>query len=56
MLREYQREYDEVKARFSTKPLDNWATHIADAFRYLALNYRRLYDTQQMPRKYESSL
>jgi hypothetical protein len=48
------RRYDDVKARFDKKPLDNWAVHIADAFRYLAVNYKRLYDTHQPPGKYQS--
>jgi hypothetical protein len=55
-LREYQREYDEVKARFDQKPLDNWAIHIADAFRYLAVQYKRLYDIPQEPSTYRTSL
>lgn len=54
-LREYQRLYDEDRACFKSKPLDNWATHIADAFRYLAINYRRLYDIPQAPAKYTYS-
>jgi phage terminase large subunit len=53
-LREYQREYDEEKARFDPKPLDNWAVHIADAFRYLGVQYRRLYDVPQAPSTYDS--
>ena len=55
-LREYQRVYDEVKAKFSDKPLDNWAVHIADAFRYLAVNYKRLYDTPQQQHNYVTNL
>ena len=43
-LREYQRLYKENKGVYSKQPLENWAVHIADAFRYLAVNYRRLYD------------
>ena len=54
-LREYMRNYDEVKARFDSKPLDNWATHIADAFRYLAVNYKRLYDIQQKTITYSTN-
>jgi len=52
-MREYQREYDEVKACYKPKPLDNWATHILDSLRYLSINYRRLYDIPQSSRKYE---
>ena len=51
-LREYMREYDEVNKVFSKKPLDNWATHIADAFRYLGIIYKRLYDTPSPPHQY----
>ena len=46
-LREYQREYDEAKGRFRSKPLHNWASDIADAFRYLCLNHRRLFTIPQ---------
>jgi len=51
-LREYQRNYDEKKARFDPKPLDNWAQHIADAFRYLGVQYKRLYDIPQATSTY----
>ena len=39
-LRQYQREWDEDKRTFKEKPLHNWASHAADAFRYLAVAYR----------------
>lgn len=55
-LREYQREYDEQRACYKSKPLDNWATHIVDALRYLAVNFRRLYDNPQSAIKYTTSL
>ncbi len=55
-LREYQREYDELRACYKSKPLDNWATHIVDSIRYLAVNFRRLYDNPQAPIKYTTSL
>jgi phage terminase large subunit len=51
-LREFQRKFDEIKGRFDPKPLDNWAVHIADAFRYLAVQYRRLYDIPAQPSTY----
>lgn len=53
-LREYQREFDELKACYKPKPLDNWATHIADALRYLALNFRRLHEMPQSPTTYQT--
>lgn len=55
-IREYQREYDEGRSCYKSKPLDNWATHIVDSLRYLAVNYRRLYDTPQAPVTYTTSL
>lgn len=54
-LREYQREYDEQRHCYRAKPLDNWTTHIADAFRYLAVNFRRLYDIPQNQITYSTS-
>jgi len=51
-LREFQRKFDDKKGRFDPKPLDNWAVHIADAFRYLAVQYKRLYDAPQPPTSY----
>ena len=51
-LREYQREWDEVKGRYDPKPLDNWAIHIADSIRYLGVQYKRLYDFPQAPHTY----
>jgi phage terminase large subunit len=35
-LKAYQYDYDEDRKTFSSKPLHNWASHTADAFRYLA--------------------
>lgn len=55
-LSEYMREFDEVKGCFKPKPLDNWTTHIVDALRYLAVNYKRLYAIPLTPTKYETSL
>lgn len=36
-LLNYQRKWDEERKIFSTKPLHNWASHTADALRYLAV-------------------
>lgn len=55
-LREYQRKYDEVLCRYTNKPVDNWAVHTVDALRYLAVNYRRLFDLPLMPMKYGTTL
>ena len=36
-LRNYRREYDEKRSVFYDKPLHDWASHGADAFRYLCV-------------------
>lgn len=51
-LREYERAYDEIKDCYQTKPLQNWAVHIVDALRYLAVNYKRLYNIPQSQAQY----
>jgi phage terminase large subunit len=53
-LREFQREFDEKRGVYKKAPLENWAIHIADAFRYLAVQYRRLYDTPGAPSTYST--
>lgn len=40
-LRQYQREWDEERKCFENRPLHNWCSHPADAFRYLALSWRQ---------------
>ena len=39
-LRQYRPEFDEKNQTFKETHLKNWATHGADAFRYLAVAYR----------------
>lgn len=39
-LRLYRREYDEELRTFRAKPLHDWTSHAADAFRYLALGLK----------------
>ena len=36
-LRQYQREFDSERKVFRDKPLHDWTSHAADAFRYLAI-------------------
>ena len=38
-LRQYRREWDDTKKMFNDKPLHDWCSHAADAFRYLAVAY-----------------
>ena len=39
-LRQYQRAWDDVRKDFQPKPLHDWTSHAADAFRYLALGIK----------------
>ena len=39
-LRQYQREFDEDKKAFRDRPVHNWCSHPADAFRMLAIAWR----------------
>jgi phage terminase large subunit len=36
-LRQYRRDWDDVRKVFQERPLHDWASHPADAFRYLAV-------------------
>lgn len=39
-LRNYRREWDEVKNVFKKQPLHDWTSHGADAFRYFAVSHK----------------
>jgi len=39
-LRQYQRKWDDVRKTFSTRPLHDWTSHDADAFRTFATGYK----------------
>lgn len=39
-LRNYRREWDEVKNVFKKQPLHDWSSHGADAWRYFAVSHR----------------
>jgi phage terminase large subunit len=41
-LRNYQREWDDIKRVFKRTPLHNWASHASDSFRYLAMAYKNI--------------
>jgi len=40
-LQEYHKRYDDIKRVFSDKPVHNWASHGADAFRIFAICYNK---------------
>lgn len=48
-LAQYQREYDDDKKCFKEKPLHDWTSHYADAFRMLAIAWRE----EAKPKKQE---
>lgn len=41
-LRQYRSEFKEDDAVFNDKPLHDWTSHAADAFRYLAMAWRQM--------------
>lgn len=47
-LEGYQKKYSEKDRCFSNTPLHNWASHGADAFRYLAIAYELLIGVKQL--------
>jgi len=49
-LREYRAQWDETLKTLKPAPLHDWASHPADAFRYLALGYDRV-QTQTVKRQ-----
>lgn len=40
-MRQYRREWDDKRQAFNPKPLHDWTSHAADAFRYLAQGLRK---------------
>lgn len=56
-LREFMREYDEIKRVYKDKPFDNWAIHGAECFNYMGVVWRHSYAHPDMntPRKYVSN-
>jgi phage terminase large subunit len=43
-LRQYRRDFDEKNKAWRSRPLHDWTSHGADAFRYLAVGYRPVSD------------
>jgi hypothetical protein len=39
-LKQYRSDFDEKRNVFSNRPLHDWTSHAADAFRYLALGMK----------------
>jgi len=52
-LRQYRRDYDDRLKAFKARPLHDWTSNAADAFRYLAMGLRRDDADWAQPIKYE---
>jgi phage terminase large subunit len=44
-LEQYRREWDDEKKTFKPTEVHDWTSHLADAFRYLALSWRRVVES-----------
>ncbi len=54
-LRQYRAEYDDKRKAFNERPLHDWTSHAADAFRYLAMGLRAHVTRPKAPREYAAS-
>lgn len=54
-LRAYRREWNETMQTFKDKPLHDWSSHAADAFRYLAQGFKPPYNTGNNQRQADSN-
>lgn len=54
-LRQYRKDYDEKLKTFRDKPLHDWTSHAADAFRYLAVGLRPVYTPRARKPRQEGS-
>lgn len=50
-LENYQRQYDDAKKEFSARPIHNWASHPADAFRYYAVDAEKPKEKNKLSEK-----
>jgi len=50
-LEQYRREWDDDKKTFKANPLHDFASHLADAFRYLAMAWRTIPPALILPEK-----
>lgn len=51
-LRQYRSEFDEKAAVFDDRPLHDWSSHAADAFRYLAMAWKEM--KAETPKPFEN--
>jgi phage terminase large subunit len=50
-LRQYRADFDERTKAFKDKPRHDWTSHAADAFRYLAMAWRKRANPKSIPPK-----
>lgn len=50
-LKQYRKEWDEERKVFKPKPLHDWASNPADAWRYLSIGWRALKAPQPTPKR-----
>jgi phage terminase large subunit len=58
-LENYRQEYDIKKKIYASRPLHNWASHFADAMRYLALSLPKTRDgadAQELEKRYTKAI
>lgn len=58
-LENYRREYDEKREVYKDQPLHNWASHMADAARYMALSLPKTRDglsAEALDKRYEEAV
>ena len=58
-LENYRQEYDAKKKIYNSRPLHNWASHAADAVRYLALSLPRTKDglsAEDLDKRYQDAV
>jgi hypothetical protein len=49
-LKQYRREWDDKRKTFNTRPLHDWTSHGADAFRYLSVAYKPKQKRTELPK------
>lgn len=49
-LEQYRREWDDEKKTFRPTEVHDWTSHLADAFRYMALSWRHIPETDTKPK------
>ena len=50
-LEQYRREWDDEKKTFKASEVHDWTSHLADAFRYLALAWRNVVEVIEEPKR-----